>query len=230
MALSHQSPFCRQDPRRVDAKTPAPGWDRLRDRDARIDVAPAPIECPHYVGVDQPSDYQRYCIGRAEGAVASIQRRGVASDGGADRDLSHPSAKSRATVTSLLPTRAGPGCDNRAVTLNHVALTVADRERSATFYGEHFGLTERIHEDDDRLILGSDDGSELALSHGEPVAAGLPQTNHFGFRLADDGAVRAARERFRAAGLTETDWQDDGRFVRVQVADPDGYLVEVYAH
>ena len=57
--------------------------------------------------------------------------------------------------------------------LNHVALTVADRERSAAFYGEHFGLTERIHEDEA---------------------------------------------------------QGDGRFVRVQVVDPDGYLVEVYAH
>lgn len=114
--------------------------------------------------------------------------------------------------------------------LNHVALTVADRERSATFYGELFGLTERIYEDEDRLILGSADGSELALSPGEPVAVGLPHTNHFGFRLTDEEAVRAARERFRAAGVTETDWQDDGRFVRVQVADPDGYRVEVYAH
>ena len=82
--------------------------------------------------------------------------------------------------------------------LNHVALTVADRERSAAFYGEHFGLTERVHEDEDRLILGSEDGSELALSQGEPAAASLPHTNHFGFRLADEDAVRAARERFRA--------------------------------
>jgi catechol 2,3-dioxygenase-like lactoylglutathione lyase family enzyme len=114
--------------------------------------------------------------------------------------------------------------------LNHVALTVSDRDRSAAFYGEHFGLTERIHDDDHLLILASDDGSELALSHGKPVAAELPRTNHFGFRLADDDAVRAARERFRTAGVEETEWQDDGRFVRVQVADPDGYRVEVYAH
>jgi hypothetical protein len=42
--------------------------------------------------------------------------------------------------------------------------------------------------------------------------------------------VHAARERFRAAGLTETEWQDDGRFVRVQILDPDGYRVEVYAY
>ena len=98
------------------------------------------------------------------------------------------------------------------------------------FYAEHFGLTQRIHEDDDRLILGSDDGGKLALSQGRPVAAELPRTNHFGFRLADDAAVRAARERFRAAGVVKPEWQDDGRFVRVQVAGPAGYRVEFYAH
>ena len=114
--------------------------------------------------------------------------------------------------------------------LNHVALTVSDRERSAAFYGEHFGLTEVIHDDEHLLILASRDGSELALSPGTPVATQLPRTNHFGFRLVDDVAVRAARKRFRAAGVKETEWQDDGRFVRVQVADPDGYRVEVYAH
>ena len=114
--------------------------------------------------------------------------------------------------------------------LNHVALTVSDRERSAAFYGEHFGLTQVVHDDGDLLILAAGDGSELALSSGMPVAAELPRTNHFGFRLADEAGVRAARERFRAAGVRETEWQDDGRFVRVQVADPDGYRVEVYAY
>jgi len=113
--------------------------------------------------------------------------------------------------------------------LNHVALTVRDRERSAAFYAEHFGLTTRIHDDEHLLILGDADGSLLALSEGAP-ATGLPRTNHFGFQLADGDEVRAARERFRAAAVTETEWQDDGRFVRVQVEDPDGYRVELYAY
>jgi catechol 2,3-dioxygenase-like lactoylglutathione lyase family enzyme len=114
------------------------------------------------------------------------------------------------------------------VPLNHVALTVRDRERSAAFYAEHFGLTERLHTDEHLFILGDAAGSVLALSAGAPPAE-TPRTNHFGFQLADGGAVRAARERFRAAGVQETEWQDDGRFVRVQVADPDGYRVELYA-
>ena len=112
--------------------------------------------------------------------------------------------------------------------LNHVALTVGDRERSAAFYAEHFGLTRRLHDDEHLFIVGSEDGSVLALATGD-VPRDLPRTNHFGFQLADGDAVRAARARFRAAGVEETEWQDDGRFVRVQVADPDGYRVEVYA-
>jgi catechol 2,3-dioxygenase-like lactoylglutathione lyase family enzyme len=113
--------------------------------------------------------------------------------------------------------------------LDHVALTVADRERSAAFYGAHFGLTARVHEDEHLLILGSDGGSLLALSAGVPVAAGLPRTNHFGFRVEHGDDVRAARERLRRDGVAETEWQDDGAFVRVQVVDPDGYRVELYA-
>ena len=128
--------------------------------------------------------------------------------------------------------------------LDHVSLTVSDRARSAAFYGEHFGLTERVHEDERLLILGGPAegepaegkpgagggaGSLLALSEGPSAAGGLPRTNHFGFRAAGADEVRAARERFRAAGVEEAEWQDDHGFVRVQVFDPDGYRVELYA-
>ena len=111
--------------------------------------------------------------------------------------------------------------------LDHVSLTVGDRERSAAFYSQHFGLSRPLHEDEHLLVLASDEGSVLALAAGE-VPVDLPRTNHFGFRLPDGDAVRAARERFRAAGVEEAEWQDDGRFVRVQVFDPDGYRVEAY--
>ena len=113
--------------------------------------------------------------------------------------------------------------------LNHVALTVANRERSAAFYGRHFGLTQRVHDDEQFLLLGSDDGSLLALLPGTP-SPDRSGRNHFGFKVDDPESVRAARERLRADGVTETEWQDDGVFVRVQVADPDGYRVELYAY
>ena len=68
----------------------------------------------------------------------------------------------------------------------------------------------------------------MTLSEGEPAAAGLPRRNHFGFRLRAASDVRSARERLRAADVVETEWQDDG-MARVQVTDPDGYRVELYA-
>jgi catechol 2,3-dioxygenase-like lactoylglutathione lyase family enzyme len=115
------------------------------------------------------------------------------------------------------------------VPLNHVALTVADRERSAAFYGEHFGLDTRVHDDEHLLILSSGDGALLALSEGEVPAGSLPRTNHFGFQLATTDEVYHARERLQAAGVPETEWQEEG-IVRVQVTDPDGYRVEFFAY
>ena len=110
--------------------------------------------------------------------------------------------------------------------LDHVALTVADRERSAAFYGDHFGLTERVHDDEHLLILGDGQGSLLALWEGEPPAAHLPRTNHFGFRLPYPEDVLAARERFGAAGVKEAEFQSTAR---ASGRDPDGYRVEFYA-
>jgi catechol 2,3-dioxygenase-like lactoylglutathione lyase family enzyme len=115
------------------------------------------------------------------------------------------------------------------MTLNHVALTVSDRERSAAFYARHFGMIERVHEDKHLLILGDGLGSLLALSEGAHNAASLPRTTHFGFQLGTAQAVLAAREEFQRAGVEEAEFQDDG-IVRVQVLDPDGYRVEVFAY
>ncbi len=111
--------------------------------------------------------------------------------------------------------------------LTHIAPTVRDRERSAAFYGRHFGLVERMHEDEHLLILAAPDGSLLALSEGSPPE--LSRTNHFAFQLASEDEVRAARGRLREAGVTETEWRADGP-VRVQVEDPDGYRVELFAY
>jgi len=112
--------------------------------------------------------------------------------------------------------------------LNHVALTVSEVERSAAFYGEHFGLDRRVHEDDHLVILASSDGSLLALNPGTP-GGGSHAIFHFGFQVDTADEVRCARERFCAAGITEAEWQEDGP-VRVQVIDPDGHHVEVFAY
>jgi catechol 2,3-dioxygenase-like lactoylglutathione lyase family enzyme len=112
--------------------------------------------------------------------------------------------------------------------LNHVALTVADRERSAAFYGRFFGMTNRVHDDAHLLILAAEDGSLLALSEGQASAAAQPRTTHFGFQAASAQTVRDLRQTFKNHAVEEAEWQESGP-VRIQVFDPDGYRVEAYA-
>jgi len=122
------------------------------------------------------------------------------------------------------------------VRLNHVALAVRDRDLSASFYGHHFGLTERVHDDEHLLILGDGRGSLLALSDAEDPGPGQrdqPRTTHFGFEAETPEEVLAARERFAADGATETEFEGENPYgapTRVQVLDPDGYRVEIYAY
>lgn len=111
--------------------------------------------------------------------------------------------------------------------LNHVALTVADREHSAAFYARYFGLETRVHEDDHLLILANATGCLLALSAGDPVVD-VPRTTHFGFQCGSVEDVLAARQRFKDNDIQEAEWQEQGP-TRVQVFDPDGYRVELYA-
>lgn len=113
------------------------------------------------------------------------------------------------------------------IKLNHVALTVSDREKSVAFYEQYFGFGTRVHDDDHLIILGGDDGAGLlALSQGNPKTD-LPRTTHFGFELSSSEQVRALREVFRKQGIEEAEWQET-RPTRVQVFDPDGYRVEAY--
>ena len=111
--------------------------------------------------------------------------------------------------------------------LDHVALTVANREASAAFYARYFDLTQRVHDDDHLLIVANAAGSLLALSDGAPVTD-LPRTTHFGFQLETARDVEALRARFAAGGIEEAEWQPGGP-TRIQVFDPDGYRVEAYA-
>ena len=111
--------------------------------------------------------------------------------------------------------------------LDHVALTVADREVSAEFYGKFFGMKVRVHDDDHLLILANEQGDLLALSVG-PKKFALPRTNHFGFQAPNQEAVLSMRQKFKDAGVVETEFAEYGPS-RVQVLDPDGYRVEVYS-
>jgi EmrB/QacA subfamily drug resistance transporter len=133
-----------------------------------------------------------------------------------------PRQASRSTSISPVPRLAARGSGTEIEAIE----TTSRADRSS--FGQHFGLTERVHDDEHLTILGSRDGSLVALSEG-PVPERLRDTNHFGFQLENGDQVRWARERLREAGVAETEWQDSHGFVRVQVSDPDGYRVELFA-
>src|SRR5262245_49114289 len=99
----------------------------------------------------------------------------------------HP-GRPTATARSRAASRSRPATAER-MPLDHVALTVADRERSAAFYAEHFGLTERVHDDEHLLILGDGAGSLLSFWEGDPGAVHLAPRNHFGFSVATPADV-----------------------------------------
>lgn len=111
--------------------------------------------------------------------------------------------------------------------LDHVALTVSDRDAAAAFYEKYFGLKKRVHEDDHLLILADDHGGLLALASGD-VPNRLPRTSHFGFNAGSPAQVFDLRDRFAADGIEEAEFQAHGP-TRVQVFDPDANRVEAYA-
>jgi catechol 2,3-dioxygenase-like lactoylglutathione lyase family enzyme len=115
------------------------------------------------------------------------------------------------------------------IKLNHVSLTVRNREASAAFYATYFGMEKRVHEDDHLLILEGEDGSYLAFVEGDVSGENEPRRGtHFGFQAETVREVTELRARFASDGVVEAEWQE--RFpTRVQVFDPDGYRVELFA-
>ena len=86
--------------------------------------------------------------------------------------------------------------------MEHLALAVADQERSRRFYASYFGFDARPSRwyDEGVLMLYNADGFALALGPtGEPIA--LPSFFHFGIGLPSRDAVLAFRDRLAADGI-----------------------------
>ena len=111
--------------------------------------------------------------------------------------------------------------------LHHLALRVADCERSLAFYSGLLGLPEvrRLHEGDSvRAVWLSAGDAVIMLEKALRGAGPAAGSGHvLAFAVAD---LRAWEERLAAAGVPIDDRTEETLFVR----DPDGHRVGLSVH
>jgi catechol 2,3-dioxygenase-like lactoylglutathione lyase family enzyme len=111
--------------------------------------------------------------------------------------------------------------------MKHLALAVADRERSRRFYETYYGFDADAPREygGGVLMLSNTDGFALALGPtDEPIVT--PSFLHFGVHLRSPEDVRALRDRLVADGVPIAEEWDEPEYVSVKCRDPDGYVVE----
>lgn len=116
--------------------------------------------------------------------------------------------------------------------LRHVALRVADVERSQAFYTSLFGMEVEWKPDGDSVYLTS--GQDNLALHGSDAPG--PRTggalDHIGFVVTAPDAVDAWRERAVAAGaeiVKDVEVHRDGAR-SFYLLDPDGNVIQIIHH
>jgi catechol 2,3-dioxygenase-like lactoylglutathione lyase family enzyme len=111
--------------------------------------------------------------------------------------------------------------------LDHVAVAVADLDRSEAFYRDVLGL-ERVRPEWDPPRLMASNGSGMALfpagMHDDEVV-GAPGILHFAFRV-DREAFEAAQAELGERGI-EFRFSDHGQAHSIYFKDPDGHQLEL---
>jgi catechol 2,3-dioxygenase-like lactoylglutathione lyase family enzyme len=116
--------------------------------------------------------------------------------------------------------------------LDHVAIAVADVERSCEFYARVLGFERMCPEWDVPVVMGTN-GTGLAIfdqkvhARETPEDAGPPSVRilHVAFRLDGDGFA-AARRDLAAEGI-EMKFYDHGITHSIYFLDPDDHVVEL---
>jgi catechol 2,3-dioxygenase-like lactoylglutathione lyase family enzyme len=116
--------------------------------------------------------------------------------------------------------------------LDHVAIGVADVERSCAFYARVLGF-ERVFPEWDRPVFMGTEAIGVAIfdqdvhAPSRPDGAGLPGATilHFAFRV-DRAGLEAARSELAAEDFKLT-FTDHGLSHSLYFRDPDGHLVEL---
>ena len=111
--------------------------------------------------------------------------------------------------------------------MDHLALAVADQQRSRRFYERYLGFAaETLQRSDGVLMLHNASGFSLALGEtDEPIR--VPAFLHFGIGFPEASTVRSFRDLLRADGVEIVGEWEDPDYVSVKFRDPDGYVVEV---
>jgi catechol 2,3-dioxygenase-like lactoylglutathione lyase family enzyme len=113
--------------------------------------------------------------------------------------------------------------------LSHVALSVADPDRSLAFYQSVFGVREYFRSESTIQVLGPGPHDVLAFENRPADAGAAGGIIHFGFRLTRPEDIDAAVAAVESAGGTRT---SRGEFAPglpyAFVRDPDGYEIEIW--
>jgi len=113
--------------------------------------------------------------------------------------------------------------------LTHLALAVADPERSLAFYSQVFGVRAYVREPDAIQVLGPGPHDVIAFERRPALAGASGGLMHFGFRLTRPQDIEVAISEVEKAGGTLL---RRGEFAPglpyAYVSDPDGYEIEIW--
>ncbi len=112
--------------------------------------------------------------------------------------------------------------------LNHIALPVADPERSAEFYAELFNMVITFRSREVSFLKTDGERDMIALSCSDSILESARDGFHFGFMVSPEQYDRALQtiEEKQIKKVSEPSHRPIGRYVFVE--DPDGYVVEVF--
>lgn len=114
----------------------------------------------------------------------------------------------------------------------HVALNVADLDRSTEFYARLFGLAPARRRDDYAKFELADPPLVLSLNPAEGAVGGTQRLSHLGVRVDEAAALSAIGERLAAAGFRPREEHGTACCYaladKLWVSDPDGNEWEFY--